>query len=86
MNIDVEINLISREFIDDANCVMKKEPKLELVFCMVYSRSFFGLYEDVKVAIKEFKTRHPTFIIEVGDHDLVLRPPFLNSVKFNPEY
>ncbi len=29
---------------------------------------------------------HPIFVIENGDHDLVLGQLFLNSVKFNQEY
>ncbi len=50
-----------------------------------YSRPFFGLCEDIQVAIGGLKTRHPIFMVEAGDQDLVLGQPFLNSVKFGKE-
>ena len=51
-----------------------------------HSRSFLGLYEDVEVVIRGLKTKYPIFVVEVGDHDLILGQPFLNSVKFSQEY
>ena len=53
---------------------------------MGHSQPFLGLYEDVEVAIGGLKTRHPIFMVEAGDHDLVLGQLFLNSMKFSQEY
>ncbi len=86
LDTGAEINVKARELMEDANLAMIQEPKLELVSHTGHSRPFLRLYEDVEVAIGGYKTRHPIFVIEVGDHDLVLGQPFLNSVKFSQEY
>ncbi len=65
---------------------MRRRPKLELVSHTSHSRFFIGLCKDVEVAVEGLKTRHPIFVIEAGDHDLVLGQLFLNSVKFSQEY
>ena len=39
-NIGVEINVIIKELIKDANLVIRQRPKLELVFYTGYSRPF----------------------------------------------
>lgn len=51
-----------------------------------YSRFFLGLCEDVEVAIGGLKIRHPIFVVEIEDHNLVLGQPFLNAVKFGQDY
>lgn len=38
------------------------------------------------MAVGGLKTRHPIFVVEHGDHDLVLGQPFLNAVKFSQDY
>ena len=81
-----EINVITRELMEDANLAMRQGPKLELVSHTGHSRSFLGVYEDFEVAIGGLKTRHPILVVEAGDHDLVLGQRFLNSVKFSQEY
>ena len=72
LDTSAEINIIPREVIEDAGLAMRHRPKLELVFHTSYSRPVLGLCEDVELAIEGLKTRHPIFIIEHGDHNLVL--------------
>ena len=63
---------------------MRQGPKLELVSYIDHSSSFFCFCEDVEVAIRELKTRHPIFLVEAEDHDFVLSQSFwtlLNSIK-----
>ena len=86
LDTGAEINVMTREVMEDANLAMRRGPKLELVSHTGHSRPFLGLCEDVEVAIGGLKTRHPIFVVEAGDHDLVLGQPFLNSVKFSQEY
>ena len=86
LDTGAEINVMTRELMKDANLAIRRGPKLELISDTGHSRSFFGLYEDVEIAIEGLKTRHPIFVVEAGDHDLVLGQPFLNSVKFSEEY
>ncbi len=83
---DVEINVMTREVMKDAGLAMRRPPKLELVSNTGHIRLFLGLCEDVEIAIRGLKTRHPIFVVEHRDHDLVLGQPFLNSVKFGQEY
>ncbi len=78
-----EINVMTREF---ASLAIWRGPKLELISHTGYSCPFLGFCEDVEVAIGGLKTRHPIFVIENGDHDLVLGQLFLNSVKFSQQY
>lgn len=81
-----KINVMTKEVMEDAGLAMRRGPKLELVSHTGHSRPFLGLCEDVEVAIGGLKTRHHIFVVETGDHDLVLGQPFLNSVKFSQEY
>ena len=86
LDTGADINVMTQEVIEDAGLAMQRGPKLELVSHSGHSRLFLGLCEDVEVVIGGLKTRHPIFVVETGDHDLVLGQPFLNSVKFSQEY
>lgn len=81
-----EINIMTTDMMEDAGLAMRKGPKLELVSYIEHSRPFLGLCEDVEVVIGGLKTRHPIFVLEHGDYDLVLGQPFLNTIKFRQEY
>lgn len=50
---------------------------LKLVLHISNSCSFFGLCEDVKVAIKRLKTRYQIFVIKQKNYNLVLGQLFL---------
>ncbi len=78
-----EINVMIRKLMENANLAIKKGSKLKLVSHTDHNRPFLRLCEDVEVAIGGLKTRHPIFVVEAGDHDLVLSQPFLNSMKFS---
>ncbi len=86
LDTGAEINVMTRELIEDANSAMRRGLKLELVSYTGHSRSFLDLCEDVEVAIGGLKTSYPISVVEAGDHDLELGQPFLNSVKFSQEY
>ena len=81
-----KINVIIRELTKEANLAMRKVLKLELVSHTGHSWLFPGLCEDIGVVIGGLKTRHPIFVIETGDYELILGQPFLNPVKFSQEY
>lgn len=66
----------------DTGLGMRKFPKVKLTFQTDYNRPFLVLYEDVKIAIGELKTRHPIFVMEYRNHDLVFGQHFLNNKKF----
>ncbi|MCJ1349183.1 hypothetical protein MMC31_007419 [Peltigera leucophlebia] len=72
LNTGAEINVMTREVMEDAGLAMRKGPKLELVSHTGHSRPFLGLCEDVEVAIGGLKTRHPIFVVEHGDRMPVL--------------
>lgn len=72
LDTGIEINLIRKKLIKDANLAIKQRPKLKLILYTNYSYLLFGLCKNVKIAIGGFKTRHLIFTIKVGDHDLVL--------------
>lgn len=65
---------------------IKKEYKLELISITSYSGPFLGFYEDFKVAIRGLKTKHLIFVVETGDHELILSQSFLNFIKFSQNY
>ncbi len=70
---------------EDTCLAIRRGPKLESISHTSHSRLFLALCKNVKVAIRGLKARHPIFVVENRDHDLLLGQPFLNSVKFNPE-
>lgn len=86
LNTGAEMNVMTRELIEDANLAIRRGLKLELVLHTSHRYPFFGLCKDVKAVIGGLRTRHPVFMVEVRDHDLVLGELFLNSIKFNQEY
>ena len=66
LDTGVEINLMTRELMEDVNLAIRQKRKLELVLYTEYSRIFYGLCENVGVAIKGLKTRHPIFWLKLG--------------------
>lgn len=86
LDTGAEIDLMTREVMEDAGLAIRRGPRLELVSHTGHSRPFLGLCKDVKVAVGGLKTRHPIFVVEHGDHDLVLGQSFLNAVKFSQDY
>lgn len=57
---------------EDAGLAMRCGLKLELMSHTGHSCSFLNLCKKIGVAIGGLKTRHPIFVVEQGDHDLVL--------------
>ena len=86
LDMGAKINVMTKKLIEDTNLVMKQGPKLELVLYTGHSCPFLDLYKDMEVVIGRLKTKYPIFVVETGDHDLILSQPFLNSVKFSQEY
>ena len=86
LDTGAEIYVMTREVMGDAGLAMRKGPKIELVSHTGHSQLFLGFCKDVEVAIGGLKTRHPIFVVEYGDYDLVLGQPFLNTLKFRQEY
>ena len=76
---------MTREVMEDVSLAMRHSRKLELVSHNGHNRPFLGLCEDVEVSLGGLKTRYPIFVVETGDHDLVLGQLFLDSVKFSQE-
>ncbi len=86
LDTGAKINLKTRKLMEDANLAMRQGFKLELVSHTGHSSFFCGICEDVEVTLGRFKTGHPIFVVEAGDHDLVLIHLFFNSVKFSQAY
>lgn len=86
LDTGAKINIMTKKLIKETNLAMRRGSKVELVLYTGHSQPFFGVCKDVEVVIGGIKTRHPIFLIETEDHDLVLGQPFLNSVKFSQEY
>lgn len=86
LDTSVEMNVMTKELMEEANLTMKKRSKLELVLYTDQSRHLQTFREDVKVVIRDRKIKHLIFVVEVGDQDLVLAQSFLNFEKFCQEY
>lgn len=72
LDTGAKINIMTRKVIEDAGLAMWRGPKLELVSYIGHSRPFLDLCKDIEVIIGGLKTRYPIFIVEHGDHNLVL--------------
>ncbi len=72
LDTGAEINVMTREVMEDAGLAIRRGPKLELISHTGHSRPFFGFCEDVEVAIGGLRTRQPIFVVKNGDYDLVL--------------
>ena len=82
----VKIKIMTWEVMKDVGLAMRQRPKLELVFHIGYSRLFLSLCKNVGVTIGGLKIRHPIFVAEHDDYDIIFGQLFLNSVKFSKEY
>lgn len=71
---------------EDAGLTMWHGLRLELVSYTCHSRAFLGSCENIKIVIGELRIKHPIFVIEIKDHNLILRQLFLNHVKSSEEY
>lgn len=56
----------------DANFVIRQGPERKLILYTSHNHFIFGLFNDVKIAMRGLKTRHLIFMVEAGDHDFVL--------------
>lgn len=61
LDTGAEINVMTREVMQDAGLAMRRGPKLELVSHTGHSRPFLGLCEEVEVVIGGLETRHSIF-------------------------
>ena len=64
-----EINVMTRKIMEDAGLAMQYGLKLELTSYINHSYFFLGPCENVKIAIRGLKIRHPIFVIEQRDHN-----------------
>lgn len=83
LNTDVEINVMTKNLIEDVNLAMRQGPNLKLVSHIGHSHFFLGFCKNIKIAIKRLKIRHAIFMVEARDHNLVVSQSFLNFVKFS---
>lgn len=83
LDTSAEINIMTQKVIKNAGLAMWRSPKLELVSHTGHSYPFLYLCKDIEVAIGGLKTRHPIFVVEYGDYDLIFGQFFLNSIKFS---
>lgn len=72
LDTSAEINVITKKDMEDAGLTMQCDLKLELMSYTNYSHLFLGFCKDIEIVIEELTTRHPIFLIEQEDHDLVL--------------
>lgn len=86
LDASTKMNVMTRKLIKEANLAMRKKLKLEWVSYTSHRRPFLKLYENIEIAIRGLKIRHPIFIVEVEDHKLVLGQSFSNSMKFCQKY
>lgn len=52
---------------------MRRDLKLKLVSHTGHNYLFHELCEDVEMIIRGLRTRHSTLVVEMEDHNLVLR-------------
>ena len=86
LDTNAEINLMTKAVMEEAGLAIRSGSRLELISHTGHFQSFLGLFEDVEVAVGGLKTRHPIFVMEKAEHDLILGQPCLTNVKFTQEY
>lgn len=72
LHTSVEIIVITQKYIEDMGLAMRRARKLDLMSHTDHSRSFFGLCSEIEVGIRGLRTRHPIFVVNHGDYNLVL--------------
>lgn len=72
LDINVEINVMTTELMENINLAMRQGHKLELVSYTRYSQPFCGFCKNLEIANRGLKTRYPIFVVEAGDHNLIL--------------
>lgn len=85
LETDAEVNIMTRKVLNAADSDAER-PRLDLVTHTGHHRPFVGVREDVPINVGDLVIRSPVFVIESGDHPLVLGVPFLNRGKFSQQY
>lgn len=67
-----KIYTMTRKVIKDVRLAIRQSFRFMLVSHINHNWPFLDLYKDMKVVVSGLKIRHPIFIVEYGDHDLVL--------------
>lgn len=86
LDCEAEVNVMTRKVMAATGPAMRKGPCLELVTHTGQHRLFLGVCENVAVNVGGLIIRTPVFIVESGDHSLVLGQPFLYKGRFSQYY
>lgn len=77
---------MTRKVINEAGLAMRKGPRLDTITHTGHHRPFVGVREDVPINVGDLVIHSPVFVIESGNHPLVLGVPFLNRGKLCQQY
>jgi hypothetical protein len=86
MNSKAKINVMIKKLMNKTKIIMRFESRLRLIFYIEHDMNFDEIYDDVKLNIKELKTRHHIFVIVHTNHQLVLDQFFLTDLNANYDY
>lgn len=75
-----------KDLIEDANLIIERDPKLDLVPHIGDRYPVIGVCQEFETGMMELKARHPIFGVKADDYDLILSQSFLNSIKFSQKY
>ena len=86
LDCGAEVNVMTRQVMDDAGLAMRTGPLLKLIAHNGQAQPFIGLCENVEVDIGGLVTVHPIFVVETAVQPLILGQPFLTKTRFSQEY
>lgn len=81
-----EVSVMTKKVMNTAGLIMRQGPRLELVTHTGHHCPFIGVCEEVSINVGGLIIYTPVFVVEAGDHPLVLGQLFLHQGKFSQEY
>jgi hypothetical protein len=86
MNSKTKINVMIKKLMNKTKIIIRFESWLRLIFHIEHDMNFDEICDDVKLNIKELKTRHYIFVIFNANHQLILHQFFLINLNTNYHY
>jgi hypothetical protein len=72
MNSKTKINVMIKKLMNKTRIIIRFKFRFRLIFHIEHDMNFDEICDDVKLNIKELKTRYHIFVIAHANHQLVL--------------
>ena len=86
LDTGAEINVITRDLADEAGLIVRPDPQIVLVAYTGDRKRFDGICKNVLVSVSGIEVLQHIFVVDSGEHSLLLGQPFAYASSLTFEY